>query len=477
MENPSLYALQHLWSHTGLKTDALAHAHLPEQPSALPTSFHIGTAAQSSIAAAALAAAEFWSLRSGRKQLVTVPKGAAELECSGYFTLDGKTPRVWAKYSGLYECRDGHVRVHANFDHHRDGALELLGLPAGDSVPQEQVAAALKTWRAAEFEAAAADRGLVVAMVRSFDDWDRHPHAIATRNLPLLTIEKIAPADPLPCPAIALDQQPLTGIRVLDLTRILAGPICGRTLAAYGADVLLLNAPQLPNIESIADTSRGKRSAHIDLRSPTGSSTLTRLLEEADVFVQGYRPGGLADLGFGPQALAQLRPGIVAVSLSAYGPTGPWSSRRGFDSLVQTAAGFNHAEAEAAGSEQPKALPVQILDYASGFLMAFGAQVALLHQRTEGGSWHVQVSLLQTANWLRSLGRRENGFDVARADFKRSLMAFPSTEGALMAMPHAAEFSATPARWRYPSAPPGTHLPEWSGFSSSRAPARIPGSA
>ena len=122
-------------------------------------------------------------------------------------------------------------------------------------------------------------------------------------------------------------------------------------------------------------------------------------------------------------------------------------------------------------------MPVQILDYASGFLMAFGAQVALLRQRTEGGSWHVQVSLLQTANWLRSLGRRENGFDVARPDFKRSLMAFPSTEGALMAMPHAAEFSATPARWRYPSAPPGTHLPEWSGFSSSRAPARIPGSA
>ena len=155
--------------------------------------------------------------------------------------------------------------------------------------------------------------------------------------------------------------RPLDGVRVLDLTRILAGPVCGRMLAGYGADVLLVNSPNLPNLESIADTSRGKRSAHVDLRTDAGRQDLRWLLAGSNVFVQGYRPGGLAALGFSPDAVAGLRPGIVCVSLSAYGGVGPWAKRRGFDSLVQTATGFNHAEAEAAGSSTPKALPMQIL--------------------------------------------------------------------------------------------------------------------
>ena len=176
---------------------------------------------------------------------------------------------------------------------------------------------------------------------------------------------------------------------------------------------------------------------------------------------KGYRPGGLQALGFGPEDVARVRPGAVYVSLSAYGPVGPWAGRRGFDSLVQTATGFNVAEAEAFGAKAPKALPFQILDYASGFLMAFGAAAALLRQQTEGGSWHVRVSLAQTALWLRSLGRTPPDLSAPRPDFKALAQTYPSGFGQLEAMPHAARFSLTPPRWIRPSMPPGTHPPLW----------------
>ena len=181
----------------------------------------------------------------------------------------------------------------------------------------------------------------------------------------------------------------------------------------------------------------------------------------SDVFVQGYRPGGLQQLGYGPQELAAQRPGIVVVSLSAYGATGPWATRRGFDSLVQTATGFNHAEAQAFGSGPPRALPMQILDHASGYLMALGACAALQRQISEGGSWQVQVSLARTAHWLRGLGRVEGGFGAAKPDFAPYVETVHSGFGALTALRHAAQLSATPASWPRPSMPPGSHALAW----------------
>ena len=248
--------------------------------------------------------------------------------------------------------------------------------------------------------------------MRSFDEWDRHPQSAAVAALPV-SLERLdddADTPPLAWPALQAAMRPLTGLRVLDLTRILAGPVGCRTLAAHGADVLMVNSPNLPNIDAIAELSRGKRSAHVDLRSETGRETLRALLGGAHVFVQGYRPGGRADLGFDPRTLARLRPGIVTASLSAYGQSGPWAGRRGFDSLVQTATGFNDAEATAAGATTPQALPIQILDFASGFLLAFGVQAALMRQQREGGSWHVQVSLAGVGRWLHGLGRVANEF-------------------------------------------------------------------
>jgi len=397
-------------------------------------------------------------------QTVSVDMRDAALECCGFFRIDGKKPLVWDPIAGLYPCAGGGpldwVRLHTNFAHHRDAALRLLGLP-GPATPRDQVAAALLHWNALAFEEAAAEAGGVVAALRSVEAWEQHPQHRAVAALPLIEITRIGDAPALAWPALAAISPPLDGIRVLDLTRILAGPVAGRTLAAYGADVMLVNSPKLPNIEAIADTSRGKRSALADLGDPSDRAAFSAALSSAHVMLQGYRPGSVAALGFGPEAVAALRPGIVYASLSAYGRTGPWAARRGFDSLVQTATGFNDAEGKAAGSTQPKALPMQALDMASAFLLAFGIETALLRQRREGGSWHVQVSLARTALWLRSLGRVASGFSVPAPDFESRMETSDSGFGRLLAIRHAARFSATPAGYRRPSVRPGTDRLAW----------------
>lgn len=462
----AMQALEPIWQSAGLPAQALKHLTLTGSEPVLPSSFAVGTAAQTTLAAAALAATEIGQQRNGLRQQLHVDMRHAALECCGHFTINGRAPPQWDKLAGLYPCgaggAGGWVRLHTNFAHHRDGVLRLLGLSAGPATPREAVAMALQDWQAIDFEDAAADAGLVVAALRSFEQWDRHPQSAAVASGPLIDIEKVGEAAPLPLPALARDARPLHGLRVLDLTRILAGPVGTRTLAGYGAEVLLVNAPHLPNIEAIIDTSRGKRSALADLREPAGRNGLRALVRDAHVFVQSYRPGALAGMGFGADELAGTRPGIVVVSLSAYGDSGPWAGRRGFDSLVQTATGLNHAEAQAAGAAQPKALPAQILDMASGFLMAFGAQAALRRQQAEGGSWQVRVSLARTALWLRGLGRVENGFSAAAPDFAGWMQAQPCGYGELSSMRHAAEFSHTPAGWGHPSMPPGSDPLAWS---------------
>ena len=455
-------ALARLWQTAGQPDEPLSQVRLTGAEPVLPSSFAVGTAAQASIAASALAAAELWRLRGGRHQLVTVDMrhAAIEFRSERYFRVDGREPaEIWDKIAGTYRCGDGRwVRMHTNFPHHRDGVLALLACDYDRAAVQQ----ALLNWRAEEFEEAAAQAGLVVTAKRSFEEWDQHPQGIAVGALPVFSIERIGDAPPQPLPAAP---RPLGGVRVLDLTRIIAGPVCGRTLAAHGADVLLVTAPHLPAIEPLViDTGRGKLSCRIDLRDPVGQSTLRALLRDADVFVQGYRPGALQSLGFGPEEVAQLRPGIIYVSLSAYGHVGPWARRRGFDSLVQTASGFNEAEAQAAGTDQPRPLPAQALDHAAGYLMSFGAMTALARRCSEGGSWHARVSLAQTGQWLRQLGRIEDGLssdETSFDDVQDLLEERDSGFGRLTAIRHAAQLSETPARWERPSMPLGAHLAAW----------------
>ncbi|MDH3474092.1 MAG: CoA transferase, partial [Rhodospirillales bacterium] len=305
--------------------------------------------------------------------------------------------------------------------------------------------------------------GLVVAMLRGAEEWAAHRQGLAVAALPLFSIEKV---DEAPLRPLGEAERPLGGLRVLDLTRIIAGPVCGRALAVHGAEVLRVTAGHLPSVAPlVVDTGRGKRSTELDLRNPAGRETLRALLAGADVFVQGYRPGALAKLGFAPEAAAALRPGLVAVSLSAYGHAGPWAGRRGFDSLVQTATGLNVLEAEGAGQDRPRPLPCQALDHASGYLMAFGAMAGLLRRAEQGGSWHVRVSLAQTGRWLQGLGRVQGGFeapDPGPEEVADLLEESESGFGKLTAVRHAAQLSETPAFWARPAMPLGSHPPAWS---------------
>lgn len=456
---------------TKLPEEALGFVHLTGADPVLPSSFAVGAAAQSTIAAAALAACEVGHVRGAPRQRVSVDMTHAALDCTGWFALDGKVPELWDPFSGLYACKDGWVRIHANFRHHREGALRVLGVDPA-TAKREDAQAALMQWHAIDFETAMADAKLVATALRSFDEWDATPQGRAVASQPLFTIERIGDAPTLAWPRLDSGQRPLEGIRVLDLTRILAGPVGGRALAAYGADVMLVNSPHLPNIDAIADTSRGKRSVHVDLRAADDRAKMDGLLHDAHVFIQGYRPGGLRELGYGPQELAAGRPGIVCVSLTAYGTQGPWASRRGFDSLVQTAMGFNDAEGRAFGDGKPRALPMQILDEATGYLIAMGASAALRRQQLEGGSWHVQVSLAQTGHWLRSLGRVANGFGIAKPDFEPYTETVSSGFGELKALRHSARLERTPARWTRPSVPPGTDPPRWAYTQTGASPAK-----
>jgi len=462
---PAAEILATLWRDAALPGDALDRITLTGREPVLPSSFALGTALQSALGAAALAASEIGRARGGAAHAVSLDALDVARESTSRFTLDGRAPDPWDKLSGLYRCADGHVRVHANFAHHRDGALALLGLPPGPATERTAVQQALAGWKRVDFESAAAERGLVVAAVRTPAEWAAHEQAAAVARLPLVAIERIGDGPPRPWwPGRGEERdatRPLAGLRVLDLTRILAGPVAGRTLAAWGADVLLVNGPHLPNIEAIADTSRGKLSAQIDLRDAAGRATLAPLAREADVFLQGYRPGGLAALGFGAEALAALNPGIVCVSLSAYGHEGPWSARRGFDSLVQSATGLNLAEAAAFGSSEPRAWPVQALDYGAGHLLAFGALAALLRQRREGGSWLVRVALAGVGRWIDGLGRVPGGPQAGALDFEVALEESDSGFGRLAAVRHAVHFAGRRAGWTRPSMPPGSHPPAW----------------
>jgi crotonobetainyl-CoA:carnitine CoA-transferase CaiB-like acyl-CoA transferase len=465
MQSPGISATQilaDLWTSAGGEASALTEVTLTGEEPQLPSSFRVAAAAQATIAAVGLAAAQIWKQRSGQSQEVAVDMRHAVVECRSerYLRVEGKPPPpAWDAIAGIYKTRDQrYVRLHTNFPHHRAAVCKVL-----DCKPQrDDVQAALMQWDGEAFETAAYAAGGVVAMMRSHQEWSDTPHAKALAALPAIEIEKIGEAAPKPWPK---GDRPLAGVRVLDLSRVIAGPVAGRTLAAHGADVLLISGPDLPAIPWLTiDTGRGKLSGVVELKSEQGQNALRQLLAEADVFSQGYRPRALAGLGFSPQEAARINPGIVYVSLSAYGHAGPWAERRGFDSLVQTATGFNHSEGQAAGVEGPKELPAQMLDHATGYLMALGAMMAKNRQSREGGSWLVRVSLAQTGRWLWNLGRLADGFrtaDLKADEAGRFLEDVPSGFGPLRAVSHSAVLSKTPAWWARPAMPLGSHQPQW----------------
>jgi crotonobetainyl-CoA:carnitine CoA-transferase CaiB-like acyl-CoA transferase len=433
----------------------------------LPTPFGIGTAGAATIAASGLAAAQLWRERTGRRQQVTVDlrQAAASLRSGHYMKLaDAKVSTARNTIMGVYPTRDGRWSyLHCNFPNHRAAALGVLGV----AEDRDAVTRAVATWNAADLEEAIIAAKGAGGMARTHAEWAKHPQAAAVAGLPLMEIMRIGESPPEPLPP---GDRPLSGVRVLDLTRVLAGPTCARTLAEHGADVLKITAAHLPNLGYQEwDTGHGKLSAELDLRTPGNVEILRGLVRKADVFSQGYRPGTLGGRGLSPEELAALRPGLVYVSLSAFGHAGPWAARRGFDTVVQTVSGITIRQAECFPGKTPgpQFYPVSAIDYCTGYLMAFGAMVALTRRAREGGSYMVRISLAQVGKWIVDLGEvpaaalKDVAAEFAADEVERWSTVSKTPSGELRHLKPAVQLSETPAYWARPSVPLGYHPAAW----------------
>lgn len=414
------FCVRDIWLKLGLPNDALKHLKLLGRDGiAASSSFKVGHLAQSSIASSGLVAALIYAHRhAGDVPNVTVSREHAVIEFHSeqLYQLDNKKSKPpWGTIGGIHETADGHVRVHDSFPHHHEAALKLVG--CGPTASKQEFVQALKSHRAEAVEDAAVNTGAVIFRLRSFAEWDQTPQAEAVPGFPI-KLTKIANSEPHSPIASSKKEKCLSGIRVLELSRVIAAPVAGRTLAAHGADVLWITSPNLPSLPALdIDTSRGKRTAHLDLNDDKDLDRVLELMVDADVVLQSYRPGSLAKRGLSLNHIQQRRKNqrpLVWANLSAWGDEGPWANRRGFDSIVQTASGMNVSEAEHYGNGA-KALPMpcQALDHGAGHLLATGIMAALYKQMTEGGSYQVDVSLAGVMNYLRSLGQYEerSGFE------------------------------------------------------------------
>jgi len=433
----------------------------------LPTPFRITETAAAALAATGLAVSDLWKVRTGRGQEVAVDarQATASLRSGHYMQMDNApVSHERNTIMGVYPAKDGRWSyLHCNFPNHRAAALKVLGVPEDRQAVREAVA----QWDALELEEAIIAARGAGGMVRTMDEWAQHPQAAAIASLPLMEIVKIGDSPPEPLPD---GDRPLSGIRVLDLTRVLAGPTCARTLAEHGADVMKITAAHLPNIGyQEYDTGHGKLNAQLDLRQPNDLATLFGLVREADVFSQGYRPGTLGERGLSPEELATLRPGIVYVSLCAFSHVGPWASRRGFDTVVQTVSGITSRQGELFPGKEPgpQFYPVSAIDYLTGYLMAFGAMVALARRAQEGGSWLVRISLAQTGRWLVGRGQvpeaelQDVPKELAPEELERWSVTSDTPVGRLRHLGPVVRLSETPPRWARPTVPLGYHAPVW----------------
>ncbi|MDA0264790.1 MAG: CoA transferase [Chloroflexi bacterium] len=433
----------------------------------IPTPFRVGDASTAALAAVGLAVSDLWETRTGRQQEVSVDarRATASLRSGKYLKMDSagvSTDRN--PVMGVYPAKDGRWSyLHCNFPNHRAAAMSVLGVAEDKAAVTKAVAG----WDALELEEAIIAAKGAGGMVRTMDEWAKHPQAAAIATLPLLEIVKIGEAPP---EALPEGSRPLSGVRVLDLTRVLAGPTCARTLAEHGADVMKITGAHLPNIGyQEYDTGHGKLNANLDLREQKDIETLHGLVRQSDVFSQGYRPGTLGSRGLSPEELAEIRPGLVYVSLCAFSHVGPWASRRGFDTVVQTVSGITSRQGDLfPGAEPgPQFYPVSAIDYLTGYLMAFGACVALERRTREGGSWLVRISLAQVGRWLVEHGQiPESALKNVASEFTPEEIASWSmvSETPMGRLGHLAPvigLSETPPRWARPSVPLGYHDPVW----------------
>ena len=422
----------------------------------LPSCFAVSDLASASVAAVGEGVAALRAASGGGKAAVTVDRRLASLWFS--FSIDPQgwqLPPAWDDLAGDYRAADGWIKLHTNAPHHRAAAIRALGC----AETREAVTRAVGRWSAAELEAAVVSEGGVAAEMRSIAAWGRHPQGAAAISEPLVTWE--APRQGRIRDWGGTPERPLKGLRVLDLTRILAGPVATRALAGFGADVLRIDPEDWEEPSLAPDVTLGKRCARLDLRSPEGQARFAELLAGADLFVNGYRPDALETLGLGAEWRARVAPQVMEVRLCAYGWTGPWALRRGYDSLVQMSAGIAQAGMDWAGADRPTPLPVQALDHATGYLIA-GAALAALRDAVAGkGLRNARLSLARTAALLAQYpADARGGFASAgEADFSAEPEATPWGPARRLLPPLV--LSGVPMRWDRPACDLGSSAPAW----------------
>ena len=384
----------------------------------LPSVFPVNELATASIAAAGVAVQEYRVAAGADSGRVTVDRRLASMWfASSLRPVGWQVPPPWDALAGDYRTADGWIRLHTNAPHHRDAALAVLNTPA----EREQVSAATAGWAGAELEATIIAAGGCAATMQTMEQWDRSEPGRVVAAEPLIRRETgvAVPGErrrALAERVLAEPRRPLAGIRVLDLTRVLAGPVATRFLAQLGATVLRIDPPWWDEPGVVPEVMLGKRSAGLDLREPAARERFASLLAEADILVHGYRPGALDGLGLGEAVRAQLNPGLIDVNLDAYGWAGPWVGRRGFDSLVQMSTGIADAGMRIQGTGRPTPLPVQALDHATGYLMALAAIRALTTRMRTGRAGRARLSLARTARMLTSFGTQQPGTPLGAED-------------------------------------------------------------
>ncbi|MCA6090798.1 CoA transferase [Streptomyces sp. SCA3-4] len=467
-------ATDHVWALLGGDPALTAAVEYRGPGGTLHARLPVREMARSTVAVCALAAAELATARRGGGTLPAVRVDDAAVATAfvseRHLRLDGRAATVFAPLSRFWRTADGWLRTHANYPHHRARLLAGLGVPeqpdgVDDDVLAERVGARLAACRAAEAEEAVHAAGGLAVAVRTPHEWAVHPQGAAVAQRPLLGLERIAPG-PVRALAGGPAGLPAAGLRVLDLTRVIAGPVATRTLALLGAHVLRVDPPFPPESQDAHnDTGFGKRSTTLDLGRAGDRAAFDALLDTADVVVTGYRPGALDRHGLSPQALAERRPGLVIGQLSAWGTYGPWGARRGFDSLVQAAGGI--AAAEAGADSLPGVLPAQALDHGTGYLLAAAVLRAVTEQRTAGGTHLARLALAQTAAWLvRDVGRDADPAPGAHEAAPR-LAERTGELGRFRYARPPVSFEGSPDDWARPPGRLGADAPLWAGAGAA----------
>jgi len=441
-----------IWSAVDGPPDAVASLRFVGA-GALPSAFAVTDFAAGAIAAAALALAEV----AGTRGTVTVDRRLASLWFATSLRPEGwRVPAPWDPVAGDYAARDGWIRLHTNAPHHRAAAERVLGRRADRAA----MALAVAGWAGEELEAAILAEGGCAAGMRGIAAWAAHPAGRAVAAEPLVAVERVAERSRPRCTPRA--GRPLAGLRVLDLTRVLAGPVATRFLAGFGADVLRIDPPEWQEPALEPEVTLGKSCARLDLSRDTDRAVFEGLLAGADVLVHGYRPGALDGLGYGSAARRALAPGLVEVCLDAYGWTGPWAGRRGFDSLVQMSCGIAQAGQAWMQADRPVPLPVQALDHATGYMMAAAGLRLLTRRLADGAGGRARLSLARTAALLAGAGPAEPDAAITpEAQDDRAPGMEATSWGAARRLRPPVVDAGAPMRWTRPARRLGTDAPAW----------------